>query len=105
MTINEFEKLKLLILGEQFPGTCSDPITYGMERAAFEVQKFQKLLDAAQEVDIPTVRSRMPAWKRQMEKARQSQTRFERMREVMNPKLPASSCLIKPCKAATKEGT
>ena len=81
MTRKEFEKLRLNIEGEKFQEDFTDPISYGIQRAAFEREKFMKLIAAAQEVDMQTARTKMEQWKRQLERATQSQQRFERLRD------------------------
>jgi hypothetical protein len=81
MTRKEFERLRFAIEGEKFHDNFSDPISYGIHRAAFDREKFQKLIAAAQEVDMQTTRVKMEQWKRQLARATQSQARFERLRE------------------------
>lgn len=81
MTRKEFEKLRMSIEGERFLGDCSDPISYGIERAAFEKEKFRKLIEAAKQVNMQTARTKLEQWKRQLERASKSQIRFEKIRD------------------------
>lgn len=89
MTRKEFEKLRLSIESEKFVGECSDPITYGIERAAFERQKFKRLIAAAKQVNMQTARTKMEQWKRQLERASQSQARFEKIRDEIRALRPS----------------
>lgn len=81
MTRKEFEKIRLAIESEKFQEDFTDPITYGIQRAAFEREKFLRLIAAARQVNMQTARTKMEQWKRQLERATQSQERFERLRE------------------------
>jgi len=82
MTRKEFEKLRFAIESEKFQDNFSDPVSYGIQRAAFEREKFTKLIAAGQEVmNMQTTRAKMEQWKRQLARATQSQERFERLRE------------------------
>lgn len=81
MTRKEFEKIRLAIEGEKFREDCADPITYGIERAAFEREKFQRLIAAARQVNMQTARTKLAQWKRQLVRADETKARFERMRE------------------------
>lgn len=80
MTRKEFERIRLEIEGEKFIGDCSDPIDYGIQRAAFERDKFKRLIAAARQVPMQTARTKMEQWKRQLERATLSQHRFEKIR-------------------------
>ncbi|HWD20055.1 MAG TPA: hypothetical protein VHB20_12330 [Verrucomicrobiae bacterium] len=81
MTRKEFEKVRLALEGEKFQDDFTDPIHYGIQRAAFEKEKFKRLIAAARQVNMQTARTKMEQWKRQLEKATQSQERFERLRD------------------------
>jgi hypothetical protein len=90
MTLKEFRELELAIRGERFESS-SETLTYGVERAIFEQQKLKKLIAAAEQVDAKTVRTKLASWQRQLQKAIQSQARFEKMREEMRQgKIPAA---------------
>ena len=80
MTRKEFERIRIEIESEKFNGDCSDPIVYGIQRAAFEREKFKRLIAAARKVPMQTARTKMEQWKRQLERATQSQQRFEKIR-------------------------
>ena len=80
MTRKEFERIRIEIESERFNGDCSDPIAYGIQRAAFEREKFKRLIAAARKVPMQTARTKMEQWKRQLERATQSQQRFEKIR-------------------------
>jgi hypothetical protein len=84
MTRKEFEKLRLAIEGEKFQENFSDPLSYGLQRAAFERGKFQRLITAAQGINLQTTRAKMEQWKRQLERATQSQQRFQRLRDEVS---------------------
>lgn len=94
MTLKEFRELELAIRSEKFESS-SETLTYGVERAIFEQQKLKKLIAAAQEVDAKTVRTKLASWQRQLQKAIQSQARFERMREEMRSSRPTMSLRAK----------
>jgi capsule polysaccharide modification protein KpsS len=81
MTRKEFERIRIEIEGEKFSGDCSDPIAYGIERAAFEREKFKRLIAAARQVPMQTARAKLAQWKRQLERATQSQERFQKIRD------------------------
>ena len=81
MTRKEFEKLRLAIESEKFCEDCADPMTYGVQRAAFEIDKFNRLIAAARQVNMQTARTKLEQWQRQLERANQSQMRFEKLRE------------------------
>jgi hypothetical protein len=83
MTRKEFENLRMSIESEKFLGDCSDPITYGIERALFEKEKFRRLIATAKQVDMQTARTKLEQWKRQLERAGQSQQRFEKIRDEL----------------------
>ena len=90
MTRKEFEKLRLAIEAEKFQEEFTDPINYGIQRAAFEGEKFRKLIAAARQVNMQTTRAKMEQWQWQLERANQSQQRFERLRqEIRGDALPA----------------
>ncbi len=44
MTRKEFEKVRIALEGEKFQEDFADPIHYGIQRAAFEKEKFKKLI-------------------------------------------------------------
>lgn len=81
MTRKEFEKIRLAIEGEKFQEDCTDPVTYGIQRAEFERNKFERLIAAAKQVNMQTARTKMEQWKRQWERAGQTKARFERIRD------------------------
>ena len=88
MTRKEFEKLRISIENEKFLGDCSDPISYGVERAVFEKEKFKRLIAAAKKVNMQTARTKLEQWKRQLERANQSQVRFEKLRDEIRSMRP-----------------
>ncbi len=81
MTRKEFERIRLEIESEKFIGDCSDPINYGIQRAAFECDKFKRLIAVARKVPMQTARAKMEQWKRQLERATQSQERFQKIHD------------------------
>jgi len=81
MTRKEFEKLRFAIESEKFQDEFSDPVSYGIHRAAFDREKFMKLIAAAEQVDMLTTRAKLEQWRRQLARATQSQQRFERLRD------------------------
>jgi hypothetical protein len=96
MTRKEFERIRLEIEGEKFIGDCSDPIDYGIQRAAFEREKFKRLIAAARQVPMQTARTKMEQWKRQLERATQSQERFEKIRAEIQTVRPNFYVTRKP---------
>jgi hypothetical protein len=88
MTRKEFERIRIEIESEKFNGDCSDPITYGIQRAAFEREKFKRLIAAARKVPMQTARTKMEQWKRQLVRATQSQQRFEKIRQEIQTVRP-----------------
>ena len=87
MTRDEFEELERAIESEKFVETCSDPITYGIARAAFDAQKYRKLIEAAQRVDPRLATSKLDGWNNQLAGASQSLARLERLRHELRPHL------------------
>lgn len=81
MTRKEFERIRIEIESEKFRGDCTDPIAYGIERAAFEKEKFKRLIAAARQVPMQTARTKMEQWKRQLERATESQERFQKIKD------------------------
>jgi hypothetical protein len=88
MTRKEFERVRIGIESEKFSGDCSDPIAYGIQRAEFERQKFKRLIAAARQVPMQTARTKMEQWKRQLERATQSQERFQKIRDEIREVRP-----------------
>jgi hypothetical protein len=89
MTRKEFERIRIEIESEKFHGDCTDPIEYGIERASFERQKFKRLIAAARQVPMQTARTKMEQWKRQLERATESQQRFQKIRDEIKKVRPA----------------
>jgi hypothetical protein len=81
MTRKEFEKLRMSIEEQDFSGDYADPIEYGIQRAAFEKRKFQKLIAAARRVNCRTTQTKGEQWRRQLEKAQHSYERFKELRK------------------------
>jgi|GEM_PF-1759816 len=81
MTLKEFEKLRLSIERVKFVGDSSNPITYGIERAVFEKEKFKKLIAAAKPMEMKMARTKLELWKRQLERANQSHARFKKIQD------------------------
>jgi hypothetical protein len=96
MTRKEFERIRLGIESERFIGDCSDPIDYGIQRAAFERDKFKRLIAAARQVPMQTARTKMEQWKRQLERATLSQQRFEKIRAEIQTVRPNFYVARKP---------
>ena len=88
MTRKEFEKIRIEIESEKFHGDCTDPIVYGIERAGFEREKFKRLIAAARQVPMQTARTKMEQWKRQLERATESQQRFQKIRDEIEKVRP-----------------
>lgn len=87
MTRKEFEKIRLAIESEKFQDDCTDPVTYGIQRATFERKKFERLIEAAKQVNMQTARTKLEQWKRQLQRADQTRARFERIRdEIRSPR-------------------
>lgn len=88
MTRKEFEKLRMSIEEQEFFGNFSNPIEYGIERAAFEKKKFQKLIAAAHRLNFKTTRAKEKQWRRQLERAEHSYERFKGlMKDIETAKL------------------
>ena len=81
MTRKEFERLRISIEGKVFFGDYTNPLEYGIQRAAFEKKKFQILISAAQKVNMRTTRAKAEQWRRQLEKAQHSYDRFKALKE------------------------
>ena len=80
MTRKEFDRVRLGIEKEKFVGDYSDAISFGIKRAEFEQQRFQRLMAAAAEVPgSKTVRTKLEIWKRQLERAGEAQRRLEKI--------------------------
>src|SRR4051812_25063676 len=84
MTRKEFEKLRMSIEEEDFFGNYSNPIEFGIQRAAFEKRKYQKLIAAARRVNFKTTRAKARQWKRQLERAQHSYERFRELRKEID---------------------
>jgi hypothetical protein len=103
MTRKEFEKLRLSIEEENFFGNYANPIDYGIQRAAFEKRKFQKLISVARKVDFKTTRAKAKQWKRQLDRAEQSYERFKGLRkEIEAAKLQVRPAPISPGEASNR---
>lgn len=89
MTRKEFERIRIEIESEKFRGDCTDPIVYGIQRAAFEREKFKRLIAAARQVPMQTARTKLEQWKRQLERATESQQRFQKIRDEIEKVRPA----------------
>lgn len=88
MTRKEFERIRIEIESEKFCGDCTDPIVYGIQRAAFEKEKFKRLIAAARQVPMQTARTKLEQWKRQLERATESQERFQKIRDEIQKVRP-----------------
>jgi hypothetical protein len=84
MTRKEFERLRISIEGEAFLGDYTNPLEYGIQRAAFEKRKFQKLISAAGKVNMRTTRAKAEQWQRQLEKSQVSHDRFKALKKEMD---------------------
>ena len=84
MTRKEFEKLRMSIEEEDFCGNYTDPIEFGIQRAAFEKQKFQKLIAAARRVNCRTTKTKGEQWRRQLERAQHSYDRFKELQKEID---------------------
>lgn len=106
MTRKEFERIRIEIESEKFQGNCTDPIVYGIERASFERQKFKRLIAAARQVPMQTARTKMEQWKRQLERATESQQRFQKIRdEIEKVRPPFFAQARKPESDGSSAGT
>jgi hypothetical protein len=103
MTRKEFERIRIEIESEKFNGDTSDPIVYGIERAAFEREKFKRLIAAARKVPMQTARTKMEQWKRQLERATQSQQRFQKIRDEIQKVRP--NFVVTPPKESESHAT
>jgi hypothetical protein len=83
MTRKEFEALRQSIEREKFEGDYADPITYGLQRALFEKRKFKRLITAARSVKLQTAKTKAEQWRRQLERAEQSHTRFLKLQKEL----------------------
>ena len=97
MTQNEFEELERAIESEKFLETCSDPITYGIAKAAFDEQKYRKLLAAAQRSETKPEWSKLEIWTNQLASAHRSQARLEQLRNELRPQL---GFMAQPCRGS-----
>ena len=88
MTRKEFERIRIAIESEKITGDCTDPIAYGIQRAEFERDKFKRLIAAARQVPMQTARAKLEQWKRQLERATQSQQRFQKIRDEITTVRP-----------------
>lgn len=88
MTRKEFEKLRLSIEEQDFFGNYANPIEYGIQRAAFEKKKFQKLIAVARRLNFKTTRAKAKQWERQLERAEHSYDRFKELqKEIASSKI------------------
>ena len=85
MTMKELNDLEAAVEREIFCSACLDPITYGIEKAMFDQQRWKKLLGAVKQFDEEGKAARIEHWTRQLEAARQSQLHLERLRDELRP--------------------
>jgi hypothetical protein len=100
MTRKEFEKLRLSVEEEDFFGNCSSPIEFGIQRAAFEKKKFQKLIAMARKVNFKTTRAKAQQWHRQLERAKHSLERFHELKK----EIEAARIQIQPAPVSSANG-
>jgi len=103
MTRKEFEKFRMSIEEQDFFGNYTDPIEYGIQRAAFEQKKFQKLIAAARKVNMRTTRAKAEQWQRQLERAEHSYERFKELqREIDAAKIHVDAPAIAAANVRTR---
>jgi hypothetical protein len=80
MTRQEFERLRSLIEGETYTPKKTNPISVGLERCEFEMQRMERLLAAALTCDAVTVQRRVQIYQREIERLKKTRKRFEKLR-------------------------
>ena len=93
MTRKQFEQVRFSIQNERFQPSTSDPLTFGIERANFDCQKYKRLISASKGLSFSTVTSKRATWLRQLERATATVERLEKLRadiEAVRPKLISS---------------
>jgi len=81
MTRKEFERFKLSLESQVLNGEGRGPLEFGMKRALFKRQKFEKLLAAAKTLNCLTVTSKVEQWQRQLARANATYERLRKLRE------------------------
>jgi|ERR1043166_1153982 hypothetical protein len=79
MTRKEFEQIRKTIEAEEFHSEGMDPFVFGIERARFDQCRYERLIEAAKNVESKTVRADVAKWKRQVLRAKASRERFQRL--------------------------
>ncbi|MDB6056757.1 MAG: hypothetical protein JWO95_601 [Verrucomicrobiales bacterium] len=80
MTRQQFEQVRLSIESERFHPSASDPLRFGIERAAFERQKFERLISAAEGLPFATAAAKRAQWLRQLQRVAATSERLEKLR-------------------------
>jgi uncharacterized protein YigA (DUF484 family) len=84
MTRKDFEIFRMAIEDRRCSADSLDPISFGIQRAKFEVIKYQRLIAAARGIAAKTVQARIKPWQRQLAHAHESRERFEELeRQVL----------------------
>ncbi|MDB6059333.1 MAG: hypothetical protein JWO95_3177 [Verrucomicrobiales bacterium] len=81
MTRKQFEQIRVSIESEKFHPSASDPLAFGIERAAFERQKFERLISASEGLAFATVATKRAQWQRQLERVTAKAERLEKLRD------------------------
>lgn len=66
MTYREFKTLVCKVSQEQLQSRQNHPILFGIERAQFEKQKLQRMIDAGNQLRSKTAQRRIEAWQREI---------------------------------------
>ena len=96
MTRIQFEQARMAIEQETFESSSCNPFTYGINRNAFDCQKYQRLIALAKKAPGLTARTKLKQWKRQLERSVTAKDRFEKLRAEMRINPPVSLFAVAP---------
>ncbi len=80
MTLQEFERCRLGLEREKFRGELADPLNFGIDRAQFEKNRLQKLIELGKGVRSKTVQAKIDRWKRQLRRVNVSINRLGKLK-------------------------
>ena len=76
MTYKEFKAQVRAVEAKVFRSTETHPISFAVERAAFEEEKLNQLIALAKRASFMTAKNRLAAWRRQLERVRAKKERL-----------------------------
>jgi hypothetical protein len=77
MTRKQFEKFRIEVEARKFLSVEMNPITFGIQRLAFEKEKLNILIAAAEAIPMKTTKAKAERWKRKLQRADASIARLQ----------------------------